>query len=63
MINLSKKMRMITMENVIFSISVIVFLLTLNLFGLVEIPLGVLAHEGSTILVILNSLRLLIYKK
>jgi Cd2+/Zn2+-exporting ATPase len=63
MINLSKKMRTITMENVIFSISVIVFLLTLNLFGLVEIPLGVLAHEGSTILVILNSLRLLIYKK
>lgn len=63
MINLSKKMRTITMENVIFSISVIVFLLTLNLFGLVEIPLGVLAHEGSTILVILNSLRLLIYKE
>lgn len=63
MINLSKKMRIITMENVIFSISVIVFLLTLNIFGLVEIPIGVLAHEGSTILVILNSLRLLIYKK
>jgi Cd2+/Zn2+-exporting ATPase len=30
-----------------------------NVFGLIELPTGVVAHEMSTILVILNSLRLL----
>lgn len=62
MIKLSKKMRVITTENIVFSLGVILTLLTLNIFGQVEIPIGVIAHEGSTILVILNSLRLLIHK-
>lgn len=60
---LSRRLRNIVLQNVIFSISVIVFLLIFNIFGLVMITLGVIAHEGSTILVILNSLRLLYFKK
>ncbi|MFA5719562.1 MAG: heavy metal translocating P-type ATPase [Acholeplasmataceae bacterium] len=60
---LSKRLRNIVLQNVIFSISVIVLLLIFNIFGLVLITLGVVAHEGSTILVILNSLRLLYFKK
>lgn len=58
-INLSRRMRRITIQNVIFSTSVIALLMVTNLFGKIELPLGVVAHEGSTILVILNSLRLL----
>ncbi len=56
---LAKRMRLIVWQNIIFSIAVIVMLLTGNIFGLVLLPLGVLAHELSTILVITNSLRLL----
>jgi Cd2+/Zn2+-exporting ATPase len=56
---LAKRMRSITIQNIIFSVSVIALLMATNVFGLIDLPLGVVAHEGSTILVILNSLRLL----
>jgi Zn2+/Cd2+-exporting ATPase len=59
-IKLSKRMRKITLQNIIFSTSVILFLLISNVFGMIELPTGVVAHETSTILVILNSLRLLL---
>ena len=46
-------------RNVAFSLSVITFLVAaVFLFGL-SLPLGVLGHEGSTVLVVLNGLRLL----
>lgn len=56
---LSQRLNKIIIQNVIFSITVIVLLIILNLFGLLGLPLGVVFHEGSTILVILNGLRLL----
>ncbi|WP_319466607.1 heavy metal translocating P-type ATPase [uncultured Trichococcus sp.] len=56
---LSKKLKKITMQNIIFSITVIIILILSNLFQLINLPLGVVGHEGSTILVIMNSLRLL----
>lgn len=56
---LSQKLNRIIIGNVIFSISVILTLVTLNIFGLLNLPMAVLFHEGSTILVILNGLRLL----
>ena len=62
-INLSKRMAVIVKQNLIFSISVIVVLLLSNIGGWIALPGGVLAHEGSTILVILNSLRLLRHKE
>ncbi|MEW9050946.1 MAG: heavy metal translocating P-type ATPase [Neobacillus sp.] len=58
-IHLSKRMNRIIKQNVIFSITVIMLLISSNFFQLVDLPLGVIGHEGSTILVILNSLRLL----
>lgn len=58
-INLSKKMNQIIKQNVIFSITVIMLLISSNFFQLLDLPFGVIGHEGSTILVILNSLRLL----
>ena len=56
---LSQKMNRIIKQNIIFSISVIIILIFTNFFQILDLPLGVIGHEGSTILVILNGLRLL----
>lgn len=56
---LAKRMKRISLQNIIFSISIIGLLLLSNVFGFIMLPIGVIVHEGSTILVILNSLRLL----
>lgn len=56
---LSRRLNRIILGNITFSISVILILVTLNIFGLLNLPTAVLFHEGSTILVILNGLRLL----
>ncbi|WP_075980098.1 heavy metal translocating P-type ATPase [Bacillus massilinigeriensis] len=58
-IHLSKRMNRIVKQNIVFSISVIMLLISSNFLQFLELPLGVIGHEGSTILVILNSLRLL----
>lgn len=57
---LSNKLRRITLQNILFSLIVILFLIGANLFQYINLPLGVIGHEGSTILVILNGLRLLL---
>ncbi|MGI2315413.1 heavy metal translocating P-type ATPase, partial [Staphylococcus cohnii] len=49
---LSNRLNRIILANIIFSISVIVILVLLNIFGLLNLPTAVLFHEGSTILVI-----------
>ena len=56
---ISKKLHRVILENMIFAMSVVVLLLVLNFFGLTNIGWGVVLHEGSTILVLLNGLRLL----
>ena len=56
---ISKKLHRVILENMIFAMSVVVMLLILNFFGLTNIGWGVMLHEGSTILVLLNGLRLL----
>ncbi|KAA9031185.1 heavy metal translocating P-type ATPase [Niallia endozanthoxylica] len=61
-IRLSQRMNKIVKQNVIFSISVIMLLISSNFLQAVNLPLGVIGHEGSTILVILNGLRLLRFK-
>jgi Zn2+/Cd2+-exporting ATPase len=60
---LSHKLNRIILQNVVFSIGVIIALVVLNLFGLLTLPTAVVFHEGSTILVILNGLRLLLQGK
>jgi len=59
LMKLTRHMQGVIRQNVVFSISVILFLLVTNLFGLVVLRYGVIGHEVSTILVILNSLRML----
>ena len=56
---LSHRLNRIIVGNVVFSVGVIITLVILNIFGLLNLPMAVLFHEGSTILVILNGLRLL----
>ncbi len=58
-VKLSKKMNRIIKQNVIFSIAGIMLLIISNFLQVLALPMGVIGHEGSTILVILNSLRLL----
>ncbi len=58
-IGLSRKMQRIVKQNVFFSIFVIVLLIISNFMQVVDLPFGVIGHEGSTILVILNGLRML----
>ena len=55
----SQKMERIIKQNVAFSIAVICLLLLSNFVQILSLPFGVIGHEGSTILVILNGLRML----
>lgn len=58
-VKLSRKMQRIVKQNIIFSLTVITLLIISNFFQAISLPLGVIGHEGSTILVILNGLRML----
>ena len=51
------------MQNIVFALEVVLLLIALNFFVTLPMGLAVAIHEGSTILVILNGLRLLICKK
>jgi Cd2+/Zn2+-exporting ATPase len=43
----------------IFAFGVMATLMVLALFGEIPLPLGVVGHEGSTLIVVANGLRLL----
>lgn len=58
-INLSRRMNRIVKQNIIFGVVVISVLIISNFITRLPIPIAVVAHEGNTILVILNGLRLL----
>lgn len=56
---LAKRARRLVIANLVIAGTVITVLVTWDLFGHLPLPLGVAGHEGSTILVALNGLRLL----
>lgn len=58
-IKLSRAARSVIVQNLVIALSMIAFLVTSAIAGWVGIGATVLFHEGSTILVVLNSLRLL----
>lgn len=61
-IGLARQARKVVWQNLTFAMCVIV-LLVAGAFGAeLALPLGVVGHEGSTVLVVLNGLRLLGYK-
>ena len=61
-IRLSRKARRIIRQNLVISLGTVILMLFLALGGNLPLTLGVFAHEGSTVLVVLNSLRLLFGK-
>lgn len=60
-VGLGRQTRRIIVENLGIALAVIVLLVAATLTGQVGMGLAVIFHEGSTILVILNALRLLAY--
>lgn len=59
----SKRLDRVVWQNIIFSMLIVAILVTLNVLGKMDITIGVIAHEGSTLIVILNGLRLLLLSK
>jgi len=55
----ARKMNRIVKQNITLAIGVILLLIASNLSQFLIMPFAVVGHEGSTILVILNGLRLL----
>lgn len=61
-VGLGRQSRRIITQNLAIASTVIVLLAGASLVGLVPIGLAVLLHEGSTVVVVLNALRLLAYR-
>ena len=57
---LSRRANRIVRQNLAFAVSAMVVLVALTLFGGLTLPLAVVGHEGGTLLVVANGLRLLI---
>jgi Cd2+/Zn2+-exporting ATPase len=57
---LSQRARAIIRQNLVISLGTVVVLVVCALFGLIPLTLGVVGHEGSTVVVVMNSLRLLV---
>ena len=58
-LDISRRCRAIIRQNLVISLGVVILLGVAALGSWIPLPLGVLGHEGSTILVVANSLRLL----
>jgi Cd2+/Zn2+-exporting ATPase len=57
---LSQRARRIIKQNLIVSMGTVAVLVVLALFGEIPLTIGVVGHEGSTVIVVMNSLRLLL---
>jgi Zn2+/Cd2+-exporting ATPase len=56
---LSQRARRIIRQNLVISLGMVVVLVTFAMFGKIPLTIGVVGHEGSTVVVVMNSLRLL----
>ena len=61
--HISSIARRIIKQNIAISLGSVIIMAIASLFGLVPLTLGVLTHEGSTVVVCLNSLRILFAKE
>jgi len=59
-LRLSRRAAAVIRQNLIISLGVVAVMVVATLFGAVPLWLGVAAHEGSTFIVVANSLRLLL---
>ncbi len=60
---LSRRARAVIRQNLVISLGTVAVLVTFALLGKIPLTLGVVGHEGSTVIVVLNSLRLLLRSK
>ena len=56
---LSQRAQRIIKQNLFISLGTVVVLVTFALLGKIPLTVGVVGHEGSTVIVVMNSLRLL----
>ena len=56
---LSQRARRIIRQNLFVSLGTVAVLVVFALIGKIPLPVGVVGHEGSTVIVVMNSLRLL----
>jgi Cd2+/Zn2+-exporting ATPase len=56
---LSQRARRIIRQNLFISLGTVIVLVIFAVLGKIPLPLGVIGHEGSTVIVVMNSLRLL----
>jgi Cd2+/Zn2+-exporting ATPase len=61
-VGLSRRANRIIKQNLTFALMVIAILLIGTMTGNIRLPIGVIGHEGSTLIVVINSLRLLWHK-
>ena len=59
---LSQRARAIIRQNLVISLGTVIVLVTLAMLGKIPLTIGVVGHEGSTVVVVMNSLRLLFGK-
>jgi Cd2+/Zn2+-exporting ATPase len=57
--DLSRRTRRVIVQNLILALGTVAVMVVSSLFSAVPLALGVAAHEGSTVIVVFNSLRLL----
>jgi len=58
-LRLARRARAIVRQNLAFAFAVIAVLMVFAMFGAIPLTLGVIGHEGSTLIVVANGLRLL----
>src|SRR6476620_10353334 len=56
---LSQRARSVIRQNLVISLGTVVVLVTFAMLGAIPLTIGVVGHEGSTVIVVMNSLRLL----
>jgi Cd2+/Zn2+-exporting ATPase len=59
---LSQRARRVIRQNLVISLGTVVVLVSFALLGKIPLTIGVVGHEGSTVVVVMNSLRLLFGK-
>ncbi|MBK9140507.1 MAG: heavy metal translocating P-type ATPase [Verrucomicrobia bacterium] len=59
----SQRARAVIRQNIVISLGTVVVLVGFALAGTIPLTVGVIGHEGSTVVVVMNSLRLLFMKR
>jgi len=62
-IGLAQRVQRVMLVNLLFALAVIVTLAVLALAGMIPMGVGVIGHEGSTLIVVANSLQLLAHRR